>query len=485
MSSHRSRKKRPQRRSIAERLKAPLARVIEHPFRAGFIAALSLTALWLVLTASLPYALAPQNPDAALALNDKNPAALLAKAEALKKKLPAIFGGGGAKAEQKERAADGSADTLSNLPQAQVTSAEAAGEREKVRDEIRELALRTIAIEPLNAQAFRLLAEATAGVERVRLLMQDSFRRSRRESISAFWLLNDSVYRKDFSSAVYYADVLLRTRPELEKYVLGYLFWVADTPEGRPLVIAKLEDGPAWRKPFFGLLPRAVKSVETPMAIMAALRDSKKPVTDVELLSFLQALINTKHVDLAYNAWLQSLPPSQTQNMALLTNADFQKKPSGLPFDWQIGSGANALAEIVPLEGVRNRNVLHIGFGDGRVTFPQVDQVLVLPQGRYRLEGKLRGEITGKRGLRWRLTCLYSAQVLGETDMLLGHTDQWRLFSFEAEIPQTPECAGQTLRLIHDSRSASEEFVSGEVWFNDLSLEHVAVPQTAQWAPVQ
>jgi hypothetical protein len=79
-----------------------------------------------------------------------------------------------------------------------------------------------------------------------------------------------------------------------------------------------------------------------------------------------------------------------------------------------------------------------------------------------------------KRGLRWELRCSGGArQKLAETDMLLGQSQQWRVFSLEVDIPEANDCVGQTLHLFHDSRSASEEFISGEVWFAGLHLERV------------
>jgi hypothetical protein len=61
--------------------------------------------------------------------------------------------------------------------------------------------------------------------------------------------------------------------------------------------------------------------------------------------------------------------------------------------------------------------------------------------------------------------------------MLLGQSQEWRVFSLEVEIPQAEDCHGQTLRLFHDSRSASEEFIPGEVWFTGLRLERVPEPK--------
>jgi len=72
---------------LLETLKNGLLRLREHPLRSGSFGALSLALVWLVLTKSLPYALAPSAPDLALALNPDNPAALIAKAEIFRAQL--------------------------------------------------------------------------------------------------------------------------------------------------------------------------------------------------------------------------------------------------------------------------------------------------------------------------------------------------------------------------------------------------------------
>ncbi len=387
------------------------------------------------------------------------------------------------KAQEDEAQPDGGDNTLSGLPEAKVAEGdqEDLGKRESLREQIRKLALEAIANDPLNAKAFRLLAEVTGGNDQVRLLMQQSLERSKRESVAALWLLNDSFYHKDYKSALRYSDLLLRTRRELAGYVFSYLAFIAEAPEGRDLLIKILSSGPEWRRQFFEVLPSKSKSVDTPLALMTALQSSGDPISNWELAPYLRLLIATKRVELAYNAWLQFLPQPQLETLGLLTNASFQNTPSGLPFDWRIKNGVNAIAEIVPSGEGSAQQVLHISFSDGRVEFPEVSQIVVLGPGRYRLEGKLRGSILGKRGLRWQIHCAAGAQsVLAETDMLLGQSQQWRIFTLEAEVPQLEECRGQTLRLFHDSRSASEELLSGEVWFSDLRLERIPAV-TGDW----
>jgi hypothetical protein len=63
--------------------------------------------------------------------------------------------------------------------------------------------------------------------------------------------------------------------------------------------------------------------------------------------------------------------------------------------------------------------------------------------------------------------------------MLIGDAQQGRIFALDAEVPAGGDCVGQVVRLFHDSRSASEELISGEVWFEGLHLERSRDGNTA------
>jgi hypothetical protein len=462
--------------------------IIKQPLRAVFAGALGIVLLWTILTKSLPYVLAPAQTSLALALSSNNPAALMVKAEALERRYMVLISEGtGRPGAGRDEVEEGSTNTLSKLPMVRAgeSAAEPIEERENLREEIRSLARQIIANDPLNARAFRLLAEVTADTSQVRLLMQQSLLRSRRESAAAFWLLNDSIYHRNFKAALGYADILLRTCPQLAPYVVNNLSLIADDPEGRGLLAEVLATGPEWREQFFGALPRNAKRADTPLELMTALQDAGKPVSQKEIAPYLDFLVGTGRADLAYNAWLQFLPESKLERVSYLSNANFENAPSGLPFDWRIAYGVNAIAEIVPLQGSGTQHALHIRFGEGRVKFPDVSQIVLLASGHFRLEGKLRGTIAGKRGLRWQLRCASGARrVLAETEMLLGQSREWRIFTLDAEVPLLEDCRGQVLRLFHDSRMASEELLSGEVWFSDLRLEHAASNAAAKKAHV-
>ncbi len=219
-------------------------------------------------------------------------------------------------------------NTISSLPEAKESGDEPLGERENLRGEIRDLTLRALANDPLNARAFRSLAEVISGGDQVRLLMQKAFEHSRRELIATFWLLNDSYYRKDFKATLHYSNILLRTRPELETYIYSYLSLLAAEPEGRSLLVDQLASEPVWRKHFFQAFPHASKDADAPLLVMTALRDAGKPVSDAELAPYLEFLISKNRVDAAYNAWLQFLSEAQLEKIELLTNGRFENTPS-------------------------------------------------------------------------------------------------------------------------------------------------------------
>jgi hypothetical protein len=454
-----------------------LAKLRTHPLRAGLIGTLGLALAWLTLTKSLPFALAPIAPDWALALNPNNPAALIAKAREITERMISQTG-------MRPNPHEGGAqrvNTLEQLPEAgsEGSMDELGGERDAMRKQIRQLALKALGTDPLNAEAYTLLGAVTHEPERVRMLMREAFNRSRRESAALLWLLNESFYQKDYRLALDYSDLLIRTRPELADYVMSYLARTAEDADGFPLVANALAKKPSWREQFFEVLSRSTLQAGTPFRLMISLKAEGAPPSAKELAPYLDALISKGRADEAYSAWLQFLPEEELANLGLLTNESFGNLPSGSPFDWRIAPGLNAVAEFVRPANVESERLLHVSFGSGRVKFPELSQIVVLGPGRYRLEGKLRGTILAKRGLRWRLSCASgSHDVLAETDMLMGNTEQWRIFALEGDVPLRGNCVGQTLRLLHDARSPSEEFISGEVWFGSLRL--VRIPEQSE-----
>jgi hypothetical protein len=107
------------------------------------------------------------------------------------------------------------------------------------------------------------------------------------------------------------------------------------------------------------------------------------------------------------------------------------------------------------------------------VRFPEMSQILLLPSGLFRFEGAFQGKVTGKRGLRWEVHCLDDKILIGEIAMGHGNAKNWESFMLDVRVPEGDGCRAQALRLRHDSRSPSEEIISGELSLAEFKLSRL------------
>ena len=91
--------------------------------------------------------------------------------------------------------------------------------------------------------------------------------------------MRKSATEHDYKSAIYYADVLLRTNPQSSAYVVPILAQISEDKAGVPLVKAVLADNPPWRKQFLSMLPQNVTDPRTPLDLLLALRTISVPPT--------------------------------------------------------------------------------------------------------------------------------------------------------------------------------------------------------------
>jgi hypothetical protein len=422
---------------------------------------------WIVLTKSLPFALTEHAPELALRLNPNSSVTLIALAERKRRAL----------LELTQQSPNTSA--LSTAPENQRDPApenahahEGNAEIDRLRKEIGSLARLAIANDPLNARAFRLLAELSESRDQMRKLMNEAVKRSRREAAAVYWVMADSHERGDLSDAVDKADILLRTRSQLTSSVMGHLAAIAATPEGRAILVPVLKQRPNWRGSFFTALPRNIQLAGTPFELMVALRDAGEKISVSELAPYLDVLVSEDLASYAYEVWLELLPEEQGQKR-LLNNSDFAHELSGLAFDWTIQRGENAFVEFVPAGNGKRGRVVQFGFGVGRLKFPELSQIVLLDPGAYRFNGEIQGSLRAVRGLRWELRCR-KGKELAQTGMLYGDPNgAWQSFSFDVQVPDDEGCRTQKLRLFHDARSASEQFVTGQASFRDLTLTQI------------
>lgn len=340
-------------------------------------------------------------------------------------------------------------------------------------DEVRSLAERALITDPLNPRTLRILgqiASETGDQKRAKDFMTLAVRQSRTETIALLWLMQDSYDAGDFASAAMYADVILRTRSGLDPVVIPVLTQITEKPAGRPTVQALLAANPPWRPTFFRMVSASITDAQTPMQLLLGLKTSPTPAEPSEYAAYLKFLLDRKLYDYAFYTWLQSLSPAQLDRAGLVHNGHFVDTPSNLPFDWSFSSAAGVSIERADVADQFGRRGLRIEFSHGRVEYGGVSQLMLLPPGNYRLTGKFRGELVGRRGLEWQIFCDFgNYPILGRTPMFLGTARTWTDLEANFQVPAT-DCRAQRLKLVLDARSASEQLITGKIWYDEIAI---------------
>jgi hypothetical protein len=407
--------------------------------RGVLFAALATLLVWGVTSKSLARYLASAGPEQALALDARQPTALLNLAD-----------------QKIGIDAPTSTDATQSL----------TSQDQQIRA-MAELALRE---DPLNARGLRILgqlANRSHDETRAMQFMQASARHSLNEFIALAWLADKYFEKRDYRNSMHFADILLRKGPRLIYYVMPTLAQIAENKDGSEDLRNLLAENPPWRALFFGALPNSISDARTPLNLLVALKDTPNPPSTDDLRGYLRFLIDRKFYSLAYYTWLQLLPAEQLNNLGLLFNGRFETAPSGLPFDWVITPGTGVTIDLVSVADSDGR-ALEVAFQQGRVEFGSVTELVALPPGKYQFEGKFAGEVIGQRGLKWRVTCAGGATV-GESGMIAGRTSTWKTVEFQFGVPAV-DCPAQYLHLDLDARMSSEQFVSGTARFGDLRI---------------
>jgi hypothetical protein len=99
-----------------------------------------------------------------------------------------------------------------------------------------------------------------------------------------------------------------------------------------------------------------------------------------------------------------------------------------------------------------------------------VTQLVTLPPGEYHFQGETNVDVVSQRGLLWRVACAGKAKTeLAESPVAQGSSGAWQDFSFTFTVPAA-DCPVQIVQLVFDARSASEQYISGSIWYDDLQI---------------
>ena len=433
---------------------------------------------WQVVATSLTAYFAEADPEMALILNSNNATARLALAErSVRDIYQDRLANAGTRVQAFSKAAQLAVQASpersdpAKLEPAQPIAL-TAEQRAKL-EAARAILERELLAQPLNARALRIMGQIVnelQGREAAAPFMQMAAQRSLRDQVATFWMLEWSVDQKDLTAALSYADTLLRTHSNMPAHVVPILGRIAEIEGGSSSLKTLLATDPPWRPQFFSVLPTSVRNLRTPLDLLVSLKGTARPPSTQELRSYLEPLIAGKQYELAYYTWLQFLPENLLANVGLLFNGSFEIALTNLPFDWQLPVGSGVATDIVRRPDRTEESALRISFGEGRGQFAGVSQLVMLAAGSYRLEGSYTGDLVGRRGLVWRISCAEgNGQPIGASQMFIGPSPTWSRFEFPFTVPVSG-CRAQRLLLTLDARSESEKLISGSAWFDDLSI---------------
>ena len=348
----------------------------------------------------------------------------------------------------------------------------------QIRAQVRTLAERALINDPLNARALRilgLLSVQASDDKQAESFMHAAVRRSLFETEAVYWMMQKTYADKNYHATLGYADTLLRTSQRTLSYVMPMLGKLAENQHAAGELRQLLASNPAWREGFFSHLSGSISDARTPLVIFLGLKDTAAPPTTAELRSYLNFLVDRKFYDLAYYTWLQFMPAEQLNKVGNLFNGSFEIVPSGLPFDWVWTEKSGVTIQFALRPDRKVEHGLYIELGPGRVDFPNLTQLIMLSPGSYHFQGEYKSALVGQRGLQWRITCAGGqGGALGESPLVAGADSAWRDFEFSFSVPDA-DCPAQNVTLASGARSASEQFLSGTIWYDDLKIINESV----------
>ena len=428
----------------------------------ALVIGLIISLLWLIIRHSLATAVSVSSPETALLLNPQSPVATLVMAQKLisaEIESRRLSTAGQTKPDQTgaERA-----DILPGRSDTGVARSETA-------TKLRQLVGR----EPLNASAQGLLAriaELDGKTTTSNQLFYMATRLSLRELYADYRVAMRHFRMKNYDAALYYSDAMLRADPGSFRIIAPLLTAMLSSDAARPFLARKLAERPPWRKTFLTMSYTAqnLANIDAPADLLRALRETAAPPDLSELSGYLGFLFEKKLFTRAYGVWLEFLPLEKMEYTGSVFNGSFESEPSGLSFDWIIGRGTEADVNIFTHPDEDDQQALLVSFGVGRIVFPLVQEIIMLPPGQHQLSVLIKGDVSGRRGLQWKVIC-ENGVAADNSPMILGRFRNWTRHESDIVIPDAG-CRFQYLRLIHAARTPSEQYARGRIWFDQLMI---------------
>ncbi|HTL13808.1 MAG TPA: hypothetical protein VL251_01755, partial [Thermomonas sp.] len=297
-------------------------------------------------------------------------------------------------------------------PRALLAQAEArlaAGDPAAARDGARRL----LADEPLQGEAFRILAQVAdreGKREQARRLFLIAERRAPRDLATRAWLARDAFGRGDLALGLSQLDRVLRMSPAQGRALLPLMVTLARDPAFARLLARELAGNPPWRAAMLAALqaPKTGDAVAEGQ-VMQALQ-AQGDLSAAEYDRWLEGMMSAGRWGEAYARWAsRAVKPGG--RLPAVYNGDFERPPSNAGFDWRLRRVPGVQIDFPRVEQGAAARLRFLG---RRVPQGGLDHPLLLVPGEYALDMRVRGDaLRTAVGLQWIVVCAGSTREVG------------------------------------------------------------------------
>jgi hypothetical protein len=341
--------------------------------------------------------------------------------------------------------------------------------------QIEEFGIKTLRNEPFSSAGIEALAIANGlrGKKDVadQLIIHASKFSMRNPSIQ-FTSILTQLSQKQYSGALFHADGLLRSRPDMGPQLFPvFVKLLADKTFVSELVKV-LGQNPPWRQPLMVHMRSQTKEAGYLYIVMSALHREGVELARTEVSQLINMFISNKNYDQAYFVWLDLLKPEELKLAKGVFDGDFDLDPQNSYFGWTANSRPNSRISVALRPGSQTERGVVIDFSDETQRFANLYQYLKLAPGDYRLSYEAMGRnITTDSGLIWRIRCVEKPSDIG-AGVRHAETAQWANYTTMIKVPETG-CETQILILETDGKAALDAKMSGQLFFDKFAIDRL------------
>jgi hypothetical protein len=276
-----------------------------------------------------------------------------------------------------------------------------ANDADRVRaDDLARKALRKDPTAVVAVSTLAMNAQIRGDTTAARRLFAYAQKLSRRNLYTQLWSIEDSVGRGDIPEALQWYDVTLRTKPAMSEVLYPVLAGATTDPAIRSPLIRTLAGNPAWAESFLNHLAGSGTDPQAVTALFRGLRRAGVAIPEPAHTGAINALLSSGKFDQAWG-YYASIRPGVDRRRS--------RDPRFLAV-----LGTPSLLDWVPVNDAGVASSIQREGGAGLFEFsapatvggPLLQQVQMLPPGRFRLSGhSLDIAADGQALPYWSLTC--------------------------------------------------------------------------------